>query len=63
MSDANEQKSSHHKHRKHGKIIVATGLVAATLGLGATIAIASSDGVGAFRSHSRTSGLRALPAW
>ena len=46
MSDANEQKSSHHKNRKHGEIIVATGLVAATLGLGATIAIASSDGHG-----------------
>lgn len=46
MSDVNEGQTSHHKNRKHGKIIVATGLVALTLGLGATIAIASSDGHG-----------------
>lgn len=43
MSDATEEKSKHYKNRKHGKIIVATSLVAITLGLGATFAIASDD--------------------
>lgn len=47
MSDVSENNTGsqgRHKHRKHGKLIVVAGLVAATLGLGATFAIAHADG-------------------
>jgi len=40
MSDATNEKTGHHKHRKHGKIVVFSGLVAASLGV-AAVAIAS----------------------
>ncbi len=40
----NTDGNGHHKHRKHGKMVVLSGLVAATLGIGATFAIAHADG-------------------
>ncbi|MEQ9491855.1 MAG: EF-hand domain-containing protein [Alphaproteobacteria bacterium] len=59
MSDASENNNSsqgHHKHRKHGKLVVVAGLVTAMLGVGATFAIAQADGhrygkMGGFGHH------------